>query len=454
MASSAESAPTPKATPAKGAACDGARAKEGAADAMAPSQGRLGPRLAAAAMMAMRKAGALLVLLTFVLLVVAIPLYSVDLWKHGAHFHIIGYFSAGAFALITFPLSMHEIFMHLTNWYMPSVQRYVVRILWMVPLYSVESYLSLRFHAVSLYVDTFRDMYEAYVIYCFSHYLIELLGSENSVLMTLKTKAAHRGRHPWPLKHCLKPWAMGKQFLYNSKLGVLQYVVIKVLTAVATMILEWCGRYGENSFSPRMGYVYLTVINNFSQCWALYCMVFFYHVMREELMPWRPVGKFISVKAVVFFTYWQSICIVLLRSWGVIRASDNNSGWTSDDIATGIQDWLICIEMFIAALAHRYTFTYRDYHPRNVESTDREPFLHAFFDSTVPSDMFADLRRAAEGKLNTTFHDYQKLLEAGVAEGEAPAAPGGQPPDVEEPPPLGGPGDGVELRVLTGAAAT
>ena len=37
-----------------------------------------------------------------------------------------------------------------------------VRILWMVPLYAVQSYLSLQFHKIRIYIDTIRDLYEAY----------------------------------------------------------------------------------------------------------------------------------------------------------------------------------------------------------------------------------------------------------------------------------------------------
>ena len=44
---------------------------------------------------------------------------------------------------------------HLYNWYAPEVQKFVVRILFMVPLYSVQSWLSLRFHVrARVYIDT------------------------------------------------------------------------------------------------------------------------------------------------------------------------------------------------------------------------------------------------------------------------------------------------------------
>lgn len=45
--------------------------------------------------------------------------------------------------------------------------------------------------------------------------------------------------------------------------------------------------------------------------------------------------------------------------------------WTTydmDNVAAGLQDFLICVEMFVAALAHAYAFPPRDYmdptHPK------------------------------------------------------------------------------------------
>jgi hypothetical protein len=50
---------------------------------------------------------------------------------------------------------------------------------------------------------------------------------------------------------------------------------------------------------------FFAVLSNFSQLWALYCLLKFFYACRDELAPWRPVGKFLCVKSVVFFTWWQ-----------------------------------------------------------------------------------------------------------------------------------------------------
>ena len=39
--------------------------------------------------------------------------------------------------------------------------------------------------------------------------------------------------------------------------------------------------------------------------WALYCLVTFYVALSEELQPHNPLLKFVIVKAVVFFCFWQ-----------------------------------------------------------------------------------------------------------------------------------------------------
>jgi Organic solute transporter Ostalpha len=44
----------------------------------------------------------------------------------------------------------------------------------------------------------------------------------------------------------------------------------------------------EGNFSWKSGYVYVTVVTNFSQTWALYALVKFYRAAAPELAPWRP----------------------------------------------------------------------------------------------------------------------------------------------------------------------
>ena len=59
--------------------------------------------------------------------------------------------------------------------------------------------------------------------------------------------------------------------------------------------------YYSAVFSYR--YPYMAVVLNFSQMWALYCLVQFYDVTHEGLKHIKPLAKFISFKAIVFATW-------------------------------------------------------------------------------------------------------------------------------------------------------
>jgi hypothetical protein len=48
-----------------------------------------------------------------------------------------------------------------------------------------------------------------------------------------------------PCRYCCRPWRMGADFMYYTKVGTLQYVVLKPLTAIVTFVLESLHLYGE-----------------------------------------------------------------------------------------------------------------------------------------------------------------------------------------------------------------
>lgn len=321
----------------------------------------------------------------------AVFYYSRELYFHGTEAHLVAWFSAGAFVILGFPISIYGILMHLANYYQPNIQCYVVRILWMVPIYSIESWLCLRFHEFAIYIETLRDVYESFVLYCFLQFLIEVLGGEEALILLLKDKSPTRGFHYAPMNWCLKPWIMGQPvsrtggkeargaetttssfaggertvrwtspFFVQCKFGCLQYVLLKFVTSIAVCWLEVYGLYKEGDWTTRGGYLYIIILTNLSQCWALYCLVFFYYATKNELSPIRPVGKFLSVKMLVFFTWWQSLGITILVQLELIPSYDRDN-MTPEDVAKGLQAYLICIEMFIGAIVHMFVFPHTDY---------------------------------------------------------------------------------------------
>ncbi|XP_013771641.1 transmembrane protein 184C-like [Pundamilia nyererei] len=301
-----------------------------------------------------------LVLVLYALLLVAVlPLCIWELQKDKVGTHSKAWFIAGVFVFLTIPISLWGILQHMVHYTQPELQKPIIRILWMVPIYSLDSWLALRYPNLAIYVDTCRECYEAYVIYNFLVFLLNFLSNQYPSLV-LMLEVQQQQPHLPPLC-CCPPWPMGEVLLFRCKLGVLQYTVVRPVTTVIALICQLCGVYDEANFSFRNAWSYLVIINNISQLFAMYCLVLLYRALREELMPIRPVGKFLCVKLVVFVSFWQAVLIALLVKVGVI--SDKHTwDWDSvEAVATGLQDFIICIEMFLAAIAHHYTFTYKPY---------------------------------------------------------------------------------------------
>ena len=70
---------------------------------------------------------------------------------------------------------------------------------------------------------------------------------------------------------------------------------------------------------------------------AMYCLLLFYKVLKEELSPIQPVGKFLCVKLVVFVSFWQAVVIALLVKVGVISEKHTWEWQTVEAVATGLQ---------------------------------------------------------------------------------------------------------------------
>ena len=299
------------------------------------------------------------------LIVIALPFVVYDLKKHDYQTHYIAWFIAFVFVALSLPITLYEVTQHLENYRAPRLQRHVIRILWMAPIYAVDGWFALRFKSKTIYFDTVREIYEAYVIYNFYTYCIVYLQEFCSPGLTYIVARKPTRPHLWPLSLFLKAPRMGEPFLRLCRHGVINYVVVRPLTSVIAFISEANGVYGEGQIlNPWVAYPYLAFINNLSQAWAMYCLILLYKVMYTELTPLKPFWKFISVKAVVFFSFWQSMAFAVLVSTGVIAVSPEQA-WASDydaaELANALQAFCICIEMFFAAIAHAYAFPPEEY---------------------------------------------------------------------------------------------
>ncbi|GER38764.1 hypothetical protein STAS_15286 [Striga asiatica] len=303
--------------------------------------------------------------------------------------------SAAIFVMVALLLSMYLIFEHLAAYNQPEEQKFLIGLILMVPVYAVESmivaqdvlqvdrwntlcgldcawFVSLLNSDAAFNCGIIRDCYEAFALYCFERYLIACLGGEDntiefmekqtlatsSVPLLDETYAYGVVEHPFPLNCFLRDWNLGSDFYQAVKIGIVQYMILKMICAFLAMLFEFLGVYGDGKFEWNYAYPYLAVVLNFSQTWALYCLVQFYSVTKHKLAPIKPLAKFLTFKSIVFLTWWQGVAVAFLFSFGALKGS------LALALKTRIQDYIICIEqsfdvviqMGIAAVVHLFVF--------------------------------------------------------------------------------------------------
>ncbi|EKX47756.1 hypothetical protein GUITHDRAFT_69286 [Guillardia theta CCMP2712] len=243
-----------------------------------------------------------------------IALAGIVLWQfivHEYEQHVIAWVIGAIFVMAAVPLALQDIHFHIIH-YVSPLQRHYVRILWMIPIYAVESWLALRFNEQKIYLETMREAYESYVVYSFFKLMREFLGEKPRKVVAEK-KGRGKAIMLWPCC-CMTAWRLDAQFLTRCSLGVWQYVFIRTVSAVVACILEHFHLYGEGTYDLNKFYIYYLILVNTSQCWALYCLILFYKELAEELSAIGPLPKFLVVKAVVFVSWWQVRLHVVVRS--------------------------------------------------------------------------------------------------------------------------------------------
>ncbi|XP_051136663.1 uncharacterized protein LOC127255244 isoform X1 [Andrographis paniculata] len=252
-------------------------------------------------------------------------------------------------------LAISHIHKHLLNYTEPTYQRYIVRIIFMVPVYALMSFLALVLNKKAIYFNSVREVYEAWVIYNFLSLCLAWVGGPGAVVLSLTGKVL---KPNWCLMTCcFPPIPLDGRFIRRCKQGCLQFVILKPILVAVTFILYAKGKYHDGNFSPSQSYLYLTIIYTVSYSVALYALALFYMACRDLLQPFNPVPKFIIIKSVVFLTYWQGVLVFLAAKSGLIKDTEE---------AAEFQNFIVCVEMLVAAVGHLYAFPYKEYAGANI----------------------------------------------------------------------------------------
>ena len=298
-------------------------------------------------------------------------------------------------------LAIVHIVQHLRHYTEPMFQRYIIRIIFMVPVYAVCSFASLLADNASIYIATIRDCYEAWIIYNFMSLCLEYVGGPGAVEIKMQGVVLLPS---WSAcTCCLSPLQVNGQFIRSVKRGALQFVIVKPILAILTVILYATGHYTEGDWSVSGSYLWITIVYNITYTVALYALLLFYMGTHELLEPFRPLLKFILVKSVIFLTYWQGLIISIFVGVGIIPSADDGNS---------VQNWLTSVEMLPAAIFMLFAFPWREFASDVPTGLGRDQALHAMSLGDVVTD---------------TMHQFAPTYQNYVlySDGTAKGGPGG-----------------------------
>ncbi|PPR96921.1 hypothetical protein GOBAR_AA23737 [Gossypium barbadense] len=202
---------------------------------------------------------------------------------------ILAFFcTAGAIAL-----AVLHIYRHLLNYTEPIFQRYIVRIIFMVPVYALMSFLSLVLPRSSIYFNSIREGYEAWVIYNFLSLCLAWVGGPGAVVLSLSGRVL---KPSWYLMTCCLP----------------------------PMPLD--GRL------------------------FFYILLSLFILMSNHKTAVRSSGSAVTA-------LYNGVMFFLAAKSGFIKDAD---------AAAQFQNFIICVEMLLAALGHLYAFPYKEYAGANI----------------------------------------------------------------------------------------
>ncbi|KAJ7328708.1 DUF300-domain-containing protein [Mycena albidolilacea] len=281
------------------------------------------------------------------------PVHGID-WDQ----HRIGWAIAGGCAIITVAITCVSVLQHCRNYNVPREQRQIIRILYMPPVYAIISFFSYRYFRSYTYYSMIYVAYEAVTISAFLLLIIEYVAA-TAVGHRAEIALVRKDKRPLPMPFCCWRYRPTKSyFMYTVKWSVLQYVIVRPVISIAGIIFQKFGLLCDSEgYNPHFASVYLSAIDFVSITIALYGLLVFFGLTKEELEGRRPLAKFLCIKLIVMFTFYQSFVFTLLEG-KVIKATKY---WSETNIANGLNALAICIEMVFFALGMWWAYPSSEY---------------------------------------------------------------------------------------------
>ncbi|PVH77420.1 DUF300-domain-containing protein, partial [Cadophora sp. DSE1049] len=268
--------------------------------------------------------------------------------------------------IIACNLSFYLIWRHLTNYTHPKTQKLIIRILFMVPIYTICCVFSIEYYKEHVYIAAIYEFYESIVIASFFLLLCRYLHIE---MHSLRRAFALIKPKPWlhPVRFFrMRVWRKKTNYTEDGLkwfgiiwAAVFQFCVVKFLGALAKCITEAANVYCKESGSFRHARIWIQIIEIVSLFTAMLCLLQFYSQTSVVLANRHPLLKFVAIKLIVFLFYAQSVSLVRLTTEdGKMQPTDKLS---YPSLSVGIPNALLCVEMAGVAVLHLWAYPWKEY---------------------------------------------------------------------------------------------
>ncbi|KAJ5646963.1 hypothetical protein N7490_003335 [Penicillium lividum] len=265
------------------------------------------------------------------------------------HFNMI---VSGVCTFITCVLIFSLMAEHASHCSVPNEQIKIMRIVHMLPAFSVLSYLAIVFPNSYVYLEGWTEVFQAVALYAFHMLLIDFVApterKRDEFFGKLKVKKIFR-RHQY---------RDGISWLKLSYYSTLQYPIVIFWVAIAQSVAAAFDRYCLDSNKPAFAHLWLQIIQEVSVTIAINAVIRFYANTKDYMQEHKPLMKLLSFKLMVGLIFIEQVAFMILESSKIFKETSKLS---YADVHMGIPTMVICVQMVPFAFFMRYAFSTKVY---------------------------------------------------------------------------------------------
>lgn len=284
----------------------------------------------------------------------------------------------------------------------------MIRLQMFIPIMAFTSYrlINNQTSFINKYVlETFKEIYEAFVIYIFFSMLIKTLGCEKDVIIGANGKKLIK--HFFVLDFFFKKIDISSSPMYlYIKRGVVQYIWFKPFFCGVKIYINAKSSSGSNTNKINLLFFWF-IFYNFSVSVSLYCLSIFWKALSNELTPFNPLSKFLCVKLLIFVDFWQNLILNIFNLLGFFDSLKSKIDKNSD-LVVCFHNLLLSIELIGFSFGHFFAYSYKSFIVSKIPYS-RFTFYHALRDIIGIRDLIHDFKLTFCGNYYKNYRQFDSV---------------------------------------------